>query len=838
MSDSHKRLNNSSMFPSTPLPPQPHINPMFSSAKVHINPNFTPSNAPSHPTPLYSATLLGSTPNASCKHSSKVLVNPKFKISPPSSPHRPPVPPPHTMHINPKFTNRPLPSVPPPAKPVRASLVRNSSLSSTSLPENSQPQENIYAKVGELPVVIDRKKKEKFEDSIKKSLENKKVLINPNFVVPPKTVHPSKPARNSLLITTEMSQRLEQELEKTRRKDKELRETPKVSVDKENVPSVKSKLNLFTPLRKSAFKKIGSRKLVRVKRKSGGSPGTPNASFKKIGSKKLIRIHESAAGESDKASIYHVKTKTKIVKTVKNTPTNTSKYRFSFITPLSLRRPKVTARNSGSLKKSSGKKRLSSFRSRFKLDRRSKQTKAEPKVLFQSSKQPRLKKLSGMTYKVSATKLSKVSTNPPCKPHRTKHLVQPHPTLANSKVITVQGVKFSVADNGRKLKRLPSSLPSPSLSYSASVSQSCPTSTSPGQVSSSPQADNKTSPVTVNTSSTTTSKKVYLGGEEFDEIEPGVFSRSRHSLTRQSITLAKNRSINTIMKNANRSKQYCMFYNKFGKCTKKESGSCPFLHDQDKVAVCRRFLQGSCVKEKCLLSHKVAPEKMPACKYFLSGVCSKEDCPYLHVKVSAKAEICQAFLKGYCSNGSDCKQRHVMACPEFDRTGSCVRVAGKCPFPHVSRTPRGDRTPDTEKRIPPAKPKRKSLGQTPDHSTKKSRVQARYYEDRQGGQVGEGEKKVVVETDEMEAKRQRLLRKIELAKKGWSGVTVSVPAEVTTGKLDDSGPYEKIDSDSSDGEGEEQGRAVREPIGQLGDFISLAGYSSEEEEKCTDRRLI
>jgi hypothetical protein len=31
-------------------------------------------------------------------------------------------------------------------------------------------------------------------------------------------------------------------------------------------------------------------------------------------------------------------------------------------------------------------------------------------------------------------------------------------------------------------------------------------------------------------------KKVYLGGEEFDEIEPGVFNRSRHSLTRQSIT--------------------------------------------------------------------------------------------------------------------------------------------------------------------------------------------------------------------------------------------------------------------------------------------------------------
>jgi len=838
MSDSKNRINTSSMYPANSIPPQPHINPMFTStsSRVHINPNFSSTSTHSSTNPVYSI---------SSKHSSRVLLNPKFKGSPPNSPSKkqgapPPVP--KSMHINPRFANRPLPSVPSvpaPPKPARNSLVRNVSLSSTSLPEEPR-RENIYARVGgELPA-LDRTKKEQFEESIKKSLENKTVHINPNFGVPTKPTHPSKPARHSLMVTSEMSQKLEEELQMNRRKELE---TPKASVDKENVPSSKSKLNLFTPLRKSAFKKIGSRKLVRVKRKSGGSPGTPNASFKKIGSKKLIRIQESAAKnkDSEKGSMYQVKTKTKIVKAVKNTPTNTSKYRFSFITPISLRRPSkfVNKNSGGSLKKSSGKKRLSSFRSRFKLDRRAKSEKTEPKILFQGSgHQSRLKKLSGSTYKVSATKLSKVQAHhAPSKPHRAKHLAQPHPTLATSKVITVQGIKFSVAENGRKLKRLPTP-PSPSLSYSASVSQTCATSTSPGQASSSPLADNKVSPVTHNTSTATiTSKKVYLGGEEFDEVEPGVFSRSRHSLTRQSITQAKNRSINTIIKNANRSKQYCMFYNKFGKCTKKETGSCPFLHDPDKVAVCRRFLQGSCVKEKCLLSHKVAPEKMPACKYFLEGVCSKEDCPYLHVKVSAKAEICQAFLKGYCSNGSDCKQRHVMACPEFDRTGSCGRVAGKCPFPHVTKAAPQGRTPDTAKRIPPAKPKRKSLGQTPDHSTKKSRVQARYYEDKQGSQVMEEEK--IEETDEMEEKRKRLLRKIELAKKGWTGVTVSVAGGGGgSAKLDDSGPYEKIDSESSEDEMGEQSSTARQPMGQLGDFISLAGYSSEEEELCTDRRLI
>ena len=160
---------------------------------------------------------------------------------------------------------------------------------------------------------------------------------------------------------------------------------------------------------------------------------------------------------------------------------------------------------------------------------------------------------------------------------------------------------------------------------------------------------------------------MYLGGEELEEVEPGVFTRSRHSLTRQSITQAKTRSINTIIKHQTRSKQYCMFYNKFGKCTKKEAGTCPYIHDREKIAVCRRYLQGSCLKEHCLLTHKVAPEKMPVCKYFLEGVCSREDCPYLHVKVANTASICQKFLKGYCANGSDCTQRHVMACPEYDR---------------------------------------------------------------------------------------------------------------------------------------------------------------------------
>jgi hypothetical protein len=76
-------------------------------------------------------------------------------------------------------------------------------------------------------------------------------------------------------------------------------------------------------------------------------------------------------------------------------------------------------------------------------------------------------------------------------------------------------------------------------------------------------------------------------GEEFVEDEPGVLVRTRNSMTRASITSARNRSINTILRSQARSKQYCMFYNKFGRCNKRDKGVCPYIHDPEKVAVCR-----------------------------------------------------------------------------------------------------------------------------------------------------------------------------------------------------------------------------------------------------------
>ncbi|XP_006803690.1 zinc finger CCCH domain-containing protein 3 isoform X1 [Neolamprologus brichardi] len=136
-----------------------------------------------------------------------------------------------------------------------------------------------------------------------------------------------------------------------------------------------------------------------------------------------------------------------------------------------------------------------------------------------------------------------------------------------------------------------------------------------------------------------------------------------------------------------RQKQYCMYYNRFGKCNR--GTSCPFIHDPDKVAVCTRFLRGTCKQADgtCPFSHKVAKEKMPVCSYFLKGICNNSDCPYSHVYVSRKAEVCQDFVKGYCPEGEKCKKKHTLVCPDFSKTGSCPH-GSRCKLQHRQRVKR------------------------------------------------------------------------------------------------------------------------------------------------------
>ncbi|KAI4880812.1 hypothetical protein NFI96_031834, partial [Prochilodus magdalenae] len=134
-------------------------------------------------------------------------------------------------------------------------------------------------------------------------------------------------------------------------------------------------------------------------------------------------------------------------------------------------------------------------------------------------------------------------------------------------------------------------------------------------------------------------------------------------------------------------RQYCMYYNRFGKCNR--GTACPYIHDPDKVAVCTRFLRGTCKKTDgtCPFSHKVSKEKMPVCSYFLKGICNNSSCPYSHVYVSRKAAVCQDFIRGYCPQGEKCKKKHTLVCPEFSSTGVCPK-GSKCKLQHRQRAKR------------------------------------------------------------------------------------------------------------------------------------------------------
>ncbi|KAG5882917.1 hypothetical protein JTB14_023379 [Gonioctena quinquepunctata] len=123
----------------------------------------------------------------------------------------------------------------------------------------------------------------------------------------------------------------------------------------------------------------------------------------------------------------------------------------------------------------------------------------------------------------------------------------------------------------------------------------------------------------------------------------------------------------------------CPYYQKFGRCKRKDLGKCNRKHDPDQIALCTKFLQGACIDDNCLLSHNVSPEKMPTCKFYLEGSCSRDQCPYVHVRISPKADICKDFLEGFCRKAIECDKRHQFLCPEYEKKG-CSKP--RCPYPH------------------------------------------------------------------------------------------------------------------------------------------------------------
>ncbi|XP_047993206.1 uncharacterized protein LOC125231711 [Leguminivora glycinivorella] len=116
----------------------------------------------------------------------------------------------------------------------------------------------------------------------------------------------------------------------------------------------------------------------------------------------------------------------------------------------------------------------------------------------------------------------------------------------------------------------------------------------------------------------------------------------------------------------------CPQFRKYGKCLRKLYGKCEFLHDKNHVSICRKFLNGVCHNNDCLLSHELSDKKMPTCYFYLKGMCTKDGCPYLHVKLNEKAKICHDFMRGYCEKGDKCMNRHVAKSLNIDKNRKLI----------------------------------------------------------------------------------------------------------------------------------------------------------------------
>nr|XP_045600865.1 uncharacterized protein LOC123759687 isoform X2 [Procambarus clarkii] len=180
--------------------------------------------------------------------------------------------------------------------------------------------------------------------------------------------------------------------------------------------------------------------------------------------------------------------------------------------------------------------------------------------------------------------------------------------------------------------------------------------------------------------------RVHIGGLTYSRTKAGQYELTKIHQARAVLSSAKQRSMITLSQRHKKGvlqirNEHCIFFNRFGRCSKKDRGGCPYIHDPKRVAVCTRFLRGRCPVNNCPFSHIVDPDKMPVCSHFVRATCTRDGCPYRHVRVNPSAPICLDFLKGHCLSGEACKKQHILVCEEFSRTGKCPRGVS-CPLSH------------------------------------------------------------------------------------------------------------------------------------------------------------
>ncbi|XP_073052767.1 uncharacterized protein [Primulina eburnea] len=191
-------------------------------------------------------------------------------------------------------------------------------------------------------------------------------------------------------------------------------------------------------------------------------------------------------------------------------------------------------------------------------------------------------------------------------------------------------------------------------------------------------------------------RRLLIGNDEYVRIGTGnQLVRDPKKRTRVLASEKVRWSLRTARLRLARKRKYCQFFTRFGKCNKSD-GKCPYIHDFSKIAVCTKFLNGSCTDSDCKLTHKVIPERMPDCSYFLKGSCFNENCPYRHVNLNFESSICKRFLRGYCADGNECRKKHTYVCPAFESTGTCPR-SSMCKLHHPKK--KTEKKPESEQKI-------------------------------------------------------------------------------------------------------------------------------------------
>ncbi|PVZ97543.1 hypothetical protein BB558_006496 [Smittium angustum] len=129
--------------------------------------------------------------------------------------------------------------------------------------------------------------------------------------------------------------------------------------------------------------------------------------------------------------------------------------------------------------------------------------------------------------------------------------------------------------------------------------------------------------------------------------------------------------------------------------------------------LCRKFMLGYCKFENsCLYRHPKQEEQLPYCKKFQRNICNKLDCPYGHVKVGKNAPICKKFAtKMFCEHGFNCKNKHLIECPDYSLYGKCTKSF--CSYPHPPKNSSAFRNQIVKENNPNTKDKKPYIAEEP-----------------------------------------------------------------------------------------------------------------------------